>query len=724
MCARTLSCLLTVVLLAQCTAPLPDPPPQAPVKAVVETYWGVEVVDPYRYMEDLEDQSVVDWMQSQADYARMILNGITGRQGLIDKMEEFDSRVSDQVSSLQVVDTDRHFYLKQTPSDEVGKLSFRDGFRGEEILLFDPVTYRAEEGLNFVITGFAPTIDGSKVAMTVAPNGSESAYTLVMDVDRQELYSEEIDRSWFAPSWNADGSGFFYTRTNSMDVHDPTRTINTAAYYHLLGTDPSEDRVVLSAAEYPELGINPEEIPVVVYDPDADHVYGIRATVDPRLHAYLAPASELANDRIAWRKAFEPEDEVLSFAATPSHAYIYTSKEAPNYRLLVTPFPGLDLAEAEVLVPENSDWKLQNFAVTADGLYFVRSRNDVEMTLHFIPQGSRQEQEIPLPKAAGTLGVTAKGIEFSDLWISLAGWTTDGERHRYDLASETFTREQMSTLAEYPEYESLVVEEVLVPSHDGEEVPLSIIFREGTPLDGTVPTMIYGYGAYGISNTPAFGPDFLLWTHEGGILTIAHVRGGGEKGHAWYEAGKKTTKPNTWKDLIACAEYLVENNYTSPDHIAINGGSAGGILIGRAMTERPDLFAAAIPEVGVMNPLRAEETPNGPVNAPEFGTVQDSVETLALMEMDSYLQLRDGTEYPATLVTAGMNDPRVIAWQPAKFAARIMAANASDGPVLLWVDFESGHGIGNTKSKQFESLADGIAFGLWRTGHPGFRFRK
>jgi prolyl oligopeptidase len=166
------------------------------------------------------------------------------------------------------------------------------------------------------------------------------------------------------------------------------------------------------------------------------------------------------------------------------------------------------------------------------------------------------------------------------------------------------------------------------------------------------------------------------------------------------------------------------NDYTSPGHIAINGGSAGGILIGRAMTDRPDLFAAAIPEVGVMNPLRAEETPNGPVNAPEFGTVQDSVEAMALIEMDSYLKLQDGTEYPATLITAGMNDPRVIAWQPAKFAARLMEANASDEPILLWVDFESGHGIGNTKSKQFESLADGMAFGLWRTGHPEFTFKK
>jgi prolyl oligopeptidase len=694
------------------------------VEEVTETYWGVEVVDPYRYMEDLEDPAVVDWMRSQADYTRMILDGITGRQDLIDKMVEFDSRVSDRIFSLQVVDTDRHFYLKQRPDEEVGRLYFRDGYEGEESLLFDPTQYRAEEELNFVITGFTPTRDGSKVAMTVAPNGSESAYTVIVNANTGELYPEEINRSWFAPSWNRDGTGFFYTRTNSMDVHDPDRTIGTTAYYHQVGTEPAGDRPIFSAALYPELGMAPQEIPVVVYDWEVGRMYAIRATVDPRLNVVQAPASELANDRIAWKPLFEPEDEVLNFAATPSHWYVYTSKDAPNYRLLAASFPDPDLENAEVLIPEDPDWKLQAFLPTADGIYFVRSRNDVEMKLFLIPLEGGQEREIGLPKPAGNLTVSGKGLQFSDLWINLSGWTAAGERHRYDLATNTFTRQQMSTIAEYPEYEDLVVEELLVPSHDGAEVPLSIIRKEGTPRNGSAPTLIYGYGAYGISETPGFGPELLLWTHEGGILTIAHVRGGGEKGHAWYEAGKKTTKPNTWKDLIACAEYLVENGYTSPGKIAINGGSAGGILIGRAMTERPDLFAATVPEVGVMNPLRAEETPNGPVNAPEFGTVQDSVETLALIEMDSYLKVQDGVEYPATLVTAGMNDPRVIAWQPAKFAARLIAANASDEPILLWVDFESGHGVGNTKTKQFETMADRIAFGLWQTGHPDFRYRN
>jgi prolyl oligopeptidase len=199
------------------------------------------------------------------------------------------------------------------------------------------------------------------------------------------------------------------------------------------------------------------------------------------------------------------------------------------------------------------------------------------------------------------------------------------------------------------------------------------------------------------------------------------VRGGGALGDAWRLGGYKATKNNTWKDLIALTEYLHRESYSSPEYTAIMGGSAGGILVGRAMTDRPDLFAAALPLVGAMNMVRMEESPNGPTNIAEFGTVKDSAEFLALLEMDSYQHIRDGVEYPATLVTAGMNDPRVIAWEPAKFAARLQAANASDRPILFLVDYKTGHGIGNTKTKNWEEFADYLSFAFWQEGHPKYQ---
>jgi prolyl oligopeptidase len=382
-----------------------------------------------------------------------------------------------------------------------------------------------------------------------------------------------------------------------------------------------------------------------------------------------------------------------------------------------------DLNNAEVVIPEDPQKKLSGFALSGDGLYYTLAENGVKERLFFLSNKGKTGKEIDLPFAAGSVQIKTRGIKFNDVWISLSGWTSDRQRYRYMQQNNEFKLENLSTAPEFPEYADLIVEELMIPSYDGVNVPLSLIYKKGLKKDGSNPILILGYGAYGVSINPAFNPGGSLWTQNGGIVAFAHVRGGGELGDKWYKAGFKTTKPNTWKDLIACAEYLVNEKYTSPGKIAITGGSAGGILIGRAITERPDLFAAAIPQVGVLNPVRFEETPNGANNVPEFGTVKDSVECMALIEMDSYLHIKDGVKYPATLITAGMNDPRVIAWQPAKFAARLQAANASEKLILLWVDYEAGHGIGNTKTKQFESLADLLSFALWQTGHPDFQLK-
>jgi prolyl oligopeptidase len=443
--------------------------------------------------------------------------------------------------------------------------------------------------------------------------------------------------------------------------------------------------------------------------------------VDNRNKVWYTPVAELKKDKISWKKLFALEDDVYSFFATNKEIFFLTPKNAPRFQVKKFAIQNPDLSKATVVVPEFADRSIQQLNLSKDGLYFTTTKNGVTANLYRVPFATAKVEEIQLPIAAGSAYVSTRGIMFPDIWVSMGGWTQDGKRYRFNPESKEFKVETLSSEATYPEYADLVAEEVMVKSHDGVEVPLSIVYNKNLKKDGNAPVLILGYGAYGISINPFFSPSFLLWTSKGGVLAIAHIRGGGELGDEWHKAGQKTTKPNTWKDLIACAEYLVANQYTSPKKIAINGGSAGGILIGRAITERPDLFAAAIPEVGCLNPLRAEESPNGPVNVPEFGTVKDSAEFAALVEMDSYLHVKDGTEYPATLVTAGINDPRVIAWQPGKFAARLTAANKSTRPILFLTDFEAGHGIGDTKTKQFESLSDMFSFALWQTGHPDFQ---
>ncbi len=722
---KTLLVFMSLVFMVQCTTNnTSQKPPLAQVKPVEDEYFGTKISDPYRYMENLQDSSVQKWFKAQADYSRKILNSIPGRQALIDKMIEFDGRKSSQISLFVITDNDRYFYLKTTPADETGKLFFRDGYEGKETLLYDTETHSKDTTLKFVISSASASIDGSKVAFDVASNGSESSEIMIMDVNNMKFYPERIDRCWGAsPSWLQDGKGFLYNRLQSSDVHRKDRELDSKTYLHLIGTDPSNDKEILSRVKYPELGIKPVDIPVVYYDKDSKLIFGYLATVDNRLKVYYAPSSELTKEKINWKQLFKPEDEVYGFQTTDKEMYVYTPKNAPNFKILKTSVMKPDLGTAEVLIPEDNHRKITNFGVSSEGFYYTLSENGVAAKFMFLPTGEKAVKEIELPFAAGTAYLGTKGFKFPDVWVSIMGWTSDFQRYRYSSQKNGFNLENLSSTAKYPEYADLIVEELMVPSHDGVKVPLSLVYKKDLKKDGKNPVFFFGYGAYGASMNPFFSPDMLLWTGKGGIFAVAHVRGGGELGDQWRKGGYKTTKPNTWKDLIACAEYLVSEKYTSPKKISIYSGSAGGILIGRAMTERPDLFAVAIPEVGCLNTLRAEESPNGPVNAPEFGTVKDSVECKALIEMDSYLHVKDGVKYPATLITAGMNDPRVIAWQPGKFAARLQAANASDKPILFWTDYAAGHGIGNTKTKDFENLADLLSFALWQTGNPGYQVK-
>ncbi len=726
---RTKSLFFFVTLFASTrVASAQSLPPTIAPQPVSEEYCGVSVTDPYRNLEDLEDPTVQAWMKAQADYARQILDAIPGRQALIEQMEALDGGQSPMVRQLQITNNDRYFYLKTRPEDQQPKLYYRDGYKGKEVLLFDPEVY--EKGEQYTIDSYVPSLDGSKVALSVSEKGTEVGEARILQVATRKLYPERLARSRWISSWLPDHKRFTYTPFGHTDVKRMEARQNRAAMIHVVGTPQSEDKPVFSAQQYPGMGIRPEHTPYVDYNENTQLIYGTLSTADNHLHIYYAPASELTKPKISWKPLFTPGQGAITitgsfndinFVANAQY-YYFSSVKSGKQRILRMPVSNPDVEKAEVLIPEG-EGVIDFLNVTKEGLYFVRTKNGVSATLHFIVNGSKTVQDIPLPQPAGMLVLNSKDAASSDLWVILTGWTQDRISYRYDAATHQFLPDPLYTEkpVPHPEFDDLVVEEITVSSHDGVAVPLSLVYRKGTPRNGSAPVLMEGYGAYSITMNPMFWPTALLWAQRGGVYACAHVRGGGELGEPWHLAGMKTAKPNTWKDLIACAEYLVNNHYTSSKKIAISGGSAGGILIGRAMTERPDLFAAALPAVGVMNTLRMENTPNGPGNAPEFGTVKDSTECRALIEMDAYLHLKPDTPYPATLITAGFNDPRVIAWQPAKFAARLQASTTSGKPVLFFTDYEAGHGMGNAKQKRFESLADELSFGLWQTGHPDFQ---
>jgi prolyl oligopeptidase len=377
-----------------------------------------------------------------------------------------------------------------------------------------------------------------------------------------------------------------------------------------------------------------------------------------------------------------------------------------------------DLAHAEVVIPA-SDAVITNIIAAADALY-VQKLDSGLGRLWRLPFEGGAASEVALPFEGAIQEMSATPTD-PGVFVRLASWTKSPMWYHYDPTARTLTDTRLVPPSPV-DFSAITSEEVKAKASDGTLVPLSIVHLRSLKLDGSHPTLLHGYGSYGITYDPAFDPTSLAWLERGGVIAVAHVRGGGEYGEDWHNAGRKATKKNTITDFIACAQYLIDHGYTSPRHLAGEGTSAGGITIGGAITERPDLFAAALDNVGMSDDLRAELQINGPANIPEFGTVKNETEFHDLLTISAYHRLKDRTAYPAVLLTTGVNDPRVDPWQMNKMTARLQAATSSGRPVLLRVDYDAGHGgIGATRTQHTALLTDQFSFLLWQLGDPEFQ---
>ncbi|MEM9685776.1 MAG: prolyl oligopeptidase family serine peptidase, partial [Bacteroidota bacterium] len=521
--------------------------------------------------------------------------------------------------------------------------------------------------------------------------------------------------------WLSDNSGFLYSHLPIIDTNDKDFWLNTASVYYKLGSDPKTLKEVFSKANNPKLNLKPEDFPLTyVYSDKDDYVFGKVSGSSPFKAMYYKHKTDVLSNASTWKLLYEQEDKVEKIMMDNDTIIFLSAKNASNYQVCKTSIINPDFENPEVIIAEKEDRIISDFEITKDGLFFVTVRNGVEAKLYHYHNGA--EKEITMPKPSGKILINSKGAHYKHLWVAGSGWINASTTYTYDVNQNEFDRVSLNPVTEYDEFNDLVVEEIEIPSHDGAMVPLSIIYKKGLKKNGKNPTLFYGYGSYGTSIAPFFSPIFLTWVKEGGIFATAHVRGGGEKGDAWRKAGYKTTKHNTWKDLIACTEYMIDQDYTSSKKTVVWGTSAGGIMAGRAMTDRPDLYKAMILYSPAMNMLRSEVQPNGRNSIKEFGTFEKPDEFKALLEMDSYHNIKEGTKYPATLIVAGAKDSRVVVWDPAKFAARLQAANTSKNPILFAVDFDSGHGaIGNSKLKRYEQYADAFSFAFWQTGHSDYQ---
>lgn len=696
------------------------PPPVAPVRPVTEEYFGVKVVDPYRYMEDLQNPEVIAWFKGQNDYTRAVLASIPGRDPLMARIKTLDEGAEARISDVRRLPGDQYFYQKRLASEDVPKLYKRDGLESEEKLLVDPKSYETPGGPHFVISYYQPSMDGKYAAVGVSAAGSEDATLRVFDTATAKETGDTIDRAQFgAPSWLPDGKSFVYNRLQKLTASSaPTdRYLNSRGYLHVLGTSPDTDKLVFGTG-VAGVTIEPSDIPFAAVLPGTPYVLGLIAHgVRNELTMYVAPLDSLKGTAIPWKKFCDVDDDVTNFDVHGEDIYLVSHHDAPRFKVLHAKLSG-GLAHAEVVVPPGEQ-VVQNVAAASDAAYVQALDGGIGRLLR-VPYAGGKAEQVALP-LEGAVALSGTDQRVPGTLLELTSWTRARKIYAYDPSSKAVTDTKLQPVGKFDEPTDLESHELKVKSYDGTMVPLSVVYKKGLKLDGKNPTLLEGYGAYGITLDPFFDPRMIAWYEQGGVFAVAHVRGGGEYGEDWHLAGKLLKKPNTWKDFIAAAEYLIAEKYTDTPHLAIEGGSAGGITIGRSITDRPDLFAVAIDAVPESDTLRAEFTPNGPPNIPEFGTVKEADGFKALYEMSAYAHIKDGTKYPAVLVTTGWNDPRVISWEPGKMAARLQAATASGKPVLLRVDYDAGHGIGSTKTQREQELADEMSFSLWQFGTPGYQ---
>ena len=701
-------------------------PPIAAVRNVNDTFFGTTVDDPYRYFENKTDPEVVKWMKAHNDHARGQLARIPGRDALLDKITQYDASVSDRVAQVNRVPGDLYFMERRSATDNQFKLVMRQGLAGRDKLLVDPEALEKKTGKPHAINWYTPSPDGSLVAYGLSSQGSEAAVLHVLDTRTGKAVGRPINRADFGGvDWSADGKTLFFNRLQALrrGMPETQKYQHSQALVMKVGQPVATARPVFGTA-IKGIGIGAAELPFVQLTADGRWALGFAINGTQReLGLFLAPQPGVLAGKPKWKRILSAADAVTGVAYFDDTLYMVTYKGAQRSQVLAMSLKSPDLQSARVVVPA-SDRVVVNVVAAADALYIETRDGNIKRLFKRAYSKDAAAVEVSLPvegsfELAGD-GVTSANPALPGVVMDLQSWNR--ARQVFTVGADgAAANTGLQPAGPFDSPADIVATEVKVKSHDGAMVPLSIIHRKNLKLDGSNPTLLYGYASYGITEEPFYSVSRLAWLDAGGVYAVANPRGSSVYGQDWYKGGFQTTKPNSWKDFIACAEYLIAQKYTQPSRLGILGGSAGGILVGRAMTERPDLFAAVIPAVGALDGVRFETTPNGVPNIPEFGTVKNEAGFKALLAMSTYANTRPGTAYPAVLLTHGVNDPRVEVWQSTKAAARLMAATSSGKPVLLRLDFDAGHGIGNTKKQQLAERADMFAFMLWQMGVAGYQ---
>ncbi|HEY9743754.1 MAG TPA: prolyl oligopeptidase family serine peptidase [Coleofasciculaceae cyanobacterium] len=662
----------------------------------VDDYHGVKVQDSYRWLEDPDSQETKAWVEAQNQVTFGYLAQIPAREQIKQRVTQLWNY---ERYGIPFKEGERYFYSKNDGLQNQSVLYTLTSLDAEPRVLLDPNTF-SEDG-TIALSGVAISEDGKLMAYGLSTSGSDWNEWKVLDVETSENLPDHLNWVKFSgASWTHDGQGFFYSRYDEPNEASKLEDINyyQKLYYHKLGTPQSEDILIYHRPDQKEWMFG-----AGVTEDGRYLIISIDQGTDPRnlvfykdLQTPDSPVVELISEFEANYGFIDHDGDIFWFR---------TDLDAPRGRVIAIDINNPAREHWQEVIPQAAETLesvgLLNNQFVAD--YLKDARSSIKI---FNLDGSFI-REVELPGIGSAGGFNGKRYD-TETFYTFTSFTTPATIYRYDMVSGESTIFRQPKVEFNPdEYETT---QVFYKSKDGTQVPMFITHKKGLPLDGNNPTILYGYGGFNVSLTPYFSVSNLVWMEMGGVYAVPNLRGGGEYGEEWHQAGTKLNKQNVFADFIAAAEWLIDNQYTKPAKLAISGGSNGGLLVGACMTQRPELFGAALPAVGVMDMLRFHKFTIGWAWCSDYGSPDNPEEFKALYAYSPLHNLKPGTAYPATMITTADHDDRVVPAHSFKFAAALQAAHAGEKPVLIRIETKAGHGAGKPTTKIIEELADEWAF--------------
>ncbi len=672
--------------------------PETETGPVVDDYFGRKVADPYRWLEDTESEATAAWIRAQNKVTNQYLESIPERTTMREKLEQFWNYERFGIPSRR---GKRVFYSHNDGLQDQSILYKADSLDAARQVLIDPNTL-SDDG-TVALAGTALSDDGQLIAYGIADGGSDWRTWKVRNVETGKDLKDEVRWVKFSGiAWKRDGSGFFYGRYDQpADGELLTGTNeNQKLYFHKIGDPQSSDTLILQRPDHPKWGFSPE-----VTDDGRYLIINNWQGSEPKSQIFF---KDLTNDDSPVTPLITGFDAEYEFIASDgSKFFVMTDADADRRRLIAVPAKSEDRSTWSEVIPQTDD-VLQAVSLFGDTFYadYLKDAR-AKVTRHKIDGELIDELALP---GVGSVGGFGGDRDSTETFFSFSNYVTPTSIYRVDLATgETSLWRQPEVAFDVDQF---VTEQMFCTSKDGTKVPMIVTRRKDSVLDGTNPTLLYGYGGFNISITPSFSPATAAWIDSGGIYAVVNLRGGGEYGRQWHEDGMRLKKQNVFNDCIAAAELLIEKQYTQSEHLALSGRSNGGLLVGAVMTQRPDLFGACLPGVGVMDMLRYHKFTIGWAWATEFGSSDEEDQIDNLLSYSPLHNLKPGTCYPATMVITADRDDRVVPGHSFKFAAALQAAQAEtcQHPTLIRVETRAGHGAGTPISKKIEEYADCWAF--------------